>query len=213
MTENQIEMTAPQEASRGVVDAATQKKVKAGKKNEAYGQRMRYLVRAKHVRIHNVTELGVLLRITRKRLKMSISEAAECCGVGRRFYTELENGKPSVQFDSGLAVLDALGLELFMGGVGARYSPEELANARIEKAADGSRHLWSAELANDLDAPFGTPEVKRRRRSRKVVEPTCDIECNNERFVYNPITVLLQGNSAESSQPEAPKADKADKAE
>mgnify|MGYP000200524307 CR=1 FL=1 len=159
---------------------------------QAYGRKVRYLVRARHVRIHNVRELGVLLRITRKRLKLSVTDAAACCGVGRRFYTELELGKESVQFNSVLAVLNTLGLTLHLGGVGGHYSPEELAYANIEPQQGEDRHVWEAEFANDLEAPFGAEVKKRRRRPRVYPVPTCDITTAEGRFTYNPESGVLE---------------------
>lgn len=37
---------------------------------------------------------------------------ADLCGVGRRFLSELENGKPTVEFGKVLQVLAAAGIDL-----------------------------------------------------------------------------------------------------
>lgn len=62
--------------------------------------------------IRSTKDLGQLVKSLRKASGMTQVEAAGACGVGVRFLSELENGKPSVQLDSVLAVLSGLGLEL-----------------------------------------------------------------------------------------------------
>ncbi len=58
-------------------------------------------------------DIGVLVKNKRKQKKISQSELAEVCGVGRRFISELENGKKE-SYDLGLAlrVLNRMGFEL-----------------------------------------------------------------------------------------------------
>lgn len=62
--------------------------------------------------ITSTKTLGQLVKASRKASGMTQVEAAGACGVGVRFLSELENGKASVQFDSVLAVLSGLGLDL-----------------------------------------------------------------------------------------------------
>ncbi len=110
--------------------------------------------RITRVIVHNVRELGALLRVARQRLNMSQTDAAICCGVGRRFYVELENGKETVRMEKVLAVLDALGLNLALGGPGMAFTARQLANAYIKQEDNEPEHVWDAEFSQVTDAPF-----------------------------------------------------------
>lgn len=58
------------------------------------------------------TDIGQAIRATRKALGLTQPELAGAAGVGLRFLVELERGKPTVQLNRVLAVLQALGLDL-----------------------------------------------------------------------------------------------------
>lgn len=134
---------------------------------------VRQAVRTKRVVIHSVRELGALLRIARQRLNMSQTDAAVCCGVGRRFYVELENGKPSVRMDKVFAVLNSLGLNLALGGPGTAFTVEQLANACLKQEEDEPEHVWEAEFVRGLTAPYeetAKPEKPVRGRRAGSVE-------------------------------------------
>lgn len=66
-----------------------------------------------NIGLQSVAELGAMVRKARKAMKMSQSEFADYAGVGRRFLSELENGKPSLEFDKVLACAKAAGIDLF----------------------------------------------------------------------------------------------------
>ena len=55
-------------------------------------------------------ELGAAIRRARTELGLSYRDAAALCRVGRRFFNELENGKPTVRLDKTLAVMIGVGL-------------------------------------------------------------------------------------------------------
>lgn len=57
-------------------------------------------------------QLGNRVRDKRKKDGLTQQDLAAIAGVGLRFVSELENGKPSVQLNTVLAVLVALGLQL-----------------------------------------------------------------------------------------------------
>lgn len=63
-------------------------------------------------RVRTVAELGVLVRRARKAMKMNQSEFAAHAGVGRRFVSELEGGKASLEFDRVMACAGAAGIDL-----------------------------------------------------------------------------------------------------
>jgi y4mF family transcriptional regulator len=64
-------------------------------------------------------DIGVAIRLARKRLGLRQDELAAAAGVGVRFLVELERGKPTVRLDRVLAVLDAVGLEVRVATRGA----------------------------------------------------------------------------------------------
>jgi y4mF family transcriptional regulator len=57
-------------------------------------------------------QLGTRVRHKRKKDGLTQQDLAAVAGVGVRFVSELENGKASVQLNTLLAVLAALGLQL-----------------------------------------------------------------------------------------------------
>jgi len=58
------------------------------------------------------TELGQIVRSTRRSLHLRQDQLAGAAKVGVRFIVDLEAGKQSVQVGKALAVLDALGCRL-----------------------------------------------------------------------------------------------------
>lgn len=67
-------------------------------------------------------EIGAAIRIKRKEDGLTLADAAALCGVGYRFLSDLENGKPTVQMGKVLQVLTALGLDLY---IASREWPDE----------------------------------------------------------------------------------------
>lgn len=69
--------------------------------------------------------LGEAIRQRRKALGLTQTDAALSCGVGLRFLSELERGKPSVRLDKVLRILQGLGLELtLMARTGSGPEPD-----------------------------------------------------------------------------------------
>jgi y4mF family transcriptional regulator len=62
--------------------------------------------------IDDVKRLGSLLQKQRKQQGLTQVELAALCGVGVRFISDLENGKPTVELAKVLQVIQLLGLEL-----------------------------------------------------------------------------------------------------
>jgi y4mF family transcriptional regulator len=62
--------------------------------------------------IKSTRDLGHLVREFRVAQKMTQGDILGLANTGNRFIVELENGKPTVQFQKVLDVLDALGLEI-----------------------------------------------------------------------------------------------------
>lgn len=57
-------------------------------------------------------DLGATVRERRKDLRLTQQQLADLAGTSERFVRALERGKPTVQLNHVVAVLDALGLEL-----------------------------------------------------------------------------------------------------
>lgn len=62
--------------------------------------------------VHAVSDLGALLRTRRKALGFTQARVAALCGTGVRFISDLENGKPRIEFQKALDVAAALGVDL-----------------------------------------------------------------------------------------------------
>lgn len=57
-------------------------------------------------------DVGAMVRAARKAQGATQAELAALCGVGVRFISDLENGKPTAELGKVLIVLGSLGLEL-----------------------------------------------------------------------------------------------------
>jgi y4mF family transcriptional regulator len=62
--------------------------------------------------IYSAGDLGRCVRAHRKSQGATQAEFAALCGVGIRFISELENGKPTTELGKVLQVLECLGLEV-----------------------------------------------------------------------------------------------------
>ena len=71
------------------------------------------------------TQLGATIRARRRKLGVTQKDLAMTSGTGLRFIVDLEKGKPTCQTGKMLHVLQALGLDLAVGGGGARTPPGE----------------------------------------------------------------------------------------
>ncbi|MBP3499254.1 MAG: helix-turn-helix transcriptional regulator [Akkermansia sp.] len=64
-------------------------------------------------KLRTAAEIGELVRETRKAQGISQEQLAGVANTGVRFVSDLENGKPSIQVDKMIQVLEALGLGLY----------------------------------------------------------------------------------------------------
>lgn len=69
--------------------------------------------------IRSPADLGSFVRSVRTKLAMGQLAIAGIANTGNRFIVELENGKPTVQLQKVLDVLDILGIELVARKKGA----------------------------------------------------------------------------------------------
>jgi y4mF family transcriptional regulator len=58
------------------------------------------------------SDLGIILRAARKRSGLTQQQFADICGVGRRFLSECEAGKPRLELGKVLQVLKAAGIDV-----------------------------------------------------------------------------------------------------
>jgi len=62
--------------------------------------------------INNIKEIGNFVRQTRKEQGLNQTEAAGLLGVGTRFFSELENGKETLEIGKVLQVLNGLKIKI-----------------------------------------------------------------------------------------------------
>jgi HTH-type transcriptional regulator/antitoxin HipB len=62
--------------------------------------------------VRSSAELGAVARAQRKRMALKQLDIAGLGNTGNRFIVDLENGKPTVQLQKVIDILDLLGLEL-----------------------------------------------------------------------------------------------------
>lgn len=64
--------------------------------------------------IRSTRELGRLIKDRRIKKNMTQQHFADLVGVGRRFLSDLENGKETAEFGKVLATIQALGTDLLI---------------------------------------------------------------------------------------------------
>ena len=67
---------------------------------------------ASAVPIRTTVDLGVIVRQRRRKLALNQVDLAGLGNTGNRFIVDVENGKPTVQFQKVLDLMDLLGLEV-----------------------------------------------------------------------------------------------------
>lgn len=64
--------------------------------------------------LHDSRDLGNYVRTWRERCALSLQKASSRAGLGVRFFSEFERGKPTVQLEKVITALDALDLEILI---------------------------------------------------------------------------------------------------
>lgn len=70
--------------------------------------------------VRSAAELGAVVRAQRKRLALRQLDVAGLGNTGNRFLVDLENGKPTVQLQKVLKIVNLLGLEVVLRPKAAR---------------------------------------------------------------------------------------------
>ena len=68
----------------------------------------------RHMELKSVEEIGKLVRDKRRRQKVTQLQLAGLAGTGIRLVSDLENGKGTIQIQKLLAVVQTLGLGMFI---------------------------------------------------------------------------------------------------
>ena len=64
--------------------------------------------------VHTASDIGALARVQRKQQALKQLDLAGLGNTGNRFIVDLENGKPTLQLQKTLDILDLLGLEVVL---------------------------------------------------------------------------------------------------
>lgn len=92
--------------------------------------------------IREPRQLGAIVRARRKAAKLTQAQAAGLAGVGNRFFSELERGKPTLELGLVLKVLERFGLEVMIsprpGRAEAGRSADHAPPARHKSSARGA---------------------------------------------------------------------------
>ena len=65
------------------------------------------------MKINSVESISEAVKTRRKQLGLTQAETAAMCNVGARFFSELENGKETLQMNKVLHCLEMLGINLY----------------------------------------------------------------------------------------------------
>lgn len=64
------------------------------------------------MKVFSAKDIGDKVRSARTAANLTQRQLAEACGCGTRFISDLENGKPTVELDRTIRVLNVLSLDL-----------------------------------------------------------------------------------------------------
>ena len=62
--------------------------------------------------VYTVQEVGTAIRAARKAQGLTQRDLADACRCGTRFISDLENGKPTVEMELAMRVLNTVGIDL-----------------------------------------------------------------------------------------------------
>jgi y4mF family transcriptional regulator len=77
---------------------------------------------AARVTVRSSTDLGAAVKKFRTRQALTQLDLAGLANTGNRFIIELEQGKPTIQLQKALEILNLLGLEITVGPRGGRHA-------------------------------------------------------------------------------------------
>lgn len=71
-------------------------------------------------KVQDAKDIGQIVRRRRKDAGLTLQQAAGMAGVGVRFLSELERGKPTLQIGLAISVLQLFGIDLYVHVRGER---------------------------------------------------------------------------------------------
>ena len=66
----------------------------------------------REIMIHSAKGIGRIVKNRRKELGLTQTELALTAGTGLRYIVDLEKGKPTIELEKALKVINALGIEI-----------------------------------------------------------------------------------------------------
>ena len=119
-------------------------------------------------RITSVTELGALLRATRKSVGMRIDDLAATSSLSKQFVNDVELGKPGVQLGKVRQVLQELGVHMYMD-VPDRVK-EQLASARNQISNTTQRRKVREQSQTEVIQLSNQPTTLKSRSTKESVK-------------------------------------------
>lgn len=119
----------------------------------------------------SIAELGMMVRSARKAMNMNQAEFAAHAGVGRRFVSELEGGKPSLEFDKVLGCAVAAGIDLLA----------KRRRARCAGSMSGSRQRTILSDISSRPMMGRCSLLTPRLGSRRKIDILCRSRCRSKR--------------------------------
>lgn len=116
--------------------------------------------------IRSSVELGAIIREQRKRLALKQLDLAGLGNTGNRFIVDLENGKPTVQLQKVLDLMDLLGLEVVVRAKAARTQARSIPGSTRDHARTDAvgtcprREAGAVRLVDHQEAGSAPDSVK-----------------------------------------------------
>ena len=118
-------------------------------------------------KVTTVTELGTLIRATRKSVGMRIDDLAATSCLSKQFVSDVELGKPSVHLGKVLQVLEELGAHIYIDVPESVSSQLEYARTQIGNTAK-RRNSRKHETADAETTSVGPDGVKPRPTKKRI---------------------------------------------
>lgn len=97
------------------------------------------------LRVSSVADIGAISRAMRKTAKVRIDDLAATAGLSKQFVTDVELGKPGVQFGKVLQMLDELGIYVYIEAPDDCSSEIESARQQIQRTTHRRKNRANPE--------------------------------------------------------------------
>ncbi len=109
--------------------------------------------------IKNTSELGQLIRSSRKNAGMTLQQASVISNTGVRFLSELERGKETAEIGKVISALHAVGLEINIIQKQNNYQTNSDNNNQIEEAINNYKNTLSEQLNLEFPYDLANPDI------------------------------------------------------